>query len=154
VIDLLAPPPGFVVEIAPDMPTLRTSRLALQQVLLNLIGNAIKHRGSGSTVGRVVVSVAQAADPRRFHEFRVTDDGPGIDPRYHDRIFAIFQTLEPRDKVEGTGIGLALVRKTVEHVGGRVRVESAGPGTGATFAFTWPRHDALATTDPEALQHQ
>jgi signal transduction histidine kinase len=68
----------------------------------------------------------------------VSDDGPGIEPQYHDKIFVIFQTLEARDKVEGTGVGLSLVRKIGESQGGAVAVEST-PGSGATFRFTWPR---------------
>jgi signal transduction histidine kinase len=136
VVDLLAPPAGFAVELAHDLPVLTTTRLALQQVFMNLIGNAIKHHDRPQE-GRVSVSVADAGE---LYEFRVADDGPGIDPAYHEKVFVIFQTLEPRDKVEGTGIGLAIVKKTVERFGGAVRVESAGRGSrGATFAFTWPR---------------
>lgn len=67
----------------------------------------------------------------------MSDNGPGIAPAYHERIFGIFQTLHPRDAVEGTGIGLSLVRKIVESRGGRVWVESA-EGAGATFRFHWP----------------
>ncbi len=70
-------------------------------------------------------------------EFRVRDNGPGIDPEYHARIFEIFQTLRPRDEVEGSGMGLAIVKKTIESAGGRIWVESA-KGEGATFCFTWP----------------
>jgi signal transduction histidine kinase len=68
----------------------------------------------------------------------VADNGPGIAPEYHERIFGIFQTLQARDKVEGTGIGLSLVKKLVESRGGRIWVESPPQG-GATFRFTWPR---------------
>jgi signal transduction histidine kinase len=70
-------------------------------------------------------------------EFSVSDNGPGIDPRYHAKIFVIFQTLAPRDKVEGTGVGLALVKKIVESEGGEIIVDSR-LGEGATFRFTWP----------------
>jgi signal transduction histidine kinase len=68
----------------------------------------------------------------------VSDNGPGIAPEYHERIWGIFQTLAPRDKVEGTGIGLSVVKKIVESRGGRVSLESE-PGHGATFRFTWPK---------------
>jgi signal transduction histidine kinase len=71
-------------------------------------------------------------------EFSVADNGPGIAPEYHARIWVIFQTLRARDEVEGTGIGLSVVKKIVETRGGSVRVESA-VGQGATFFFTWPR---------------
>ena len=66
----------------------------------------------------------------------MSDNGPGIAPEYHERIWGIFQTLDARDKVEGTGIGLSLVKKIVEARGGRAWVESS-PGAGATFHFTW-----------------
>jgi signal transduction histidine kinase len=72
-----------------------------------------------------------------FWKFRVADDGPGIDPKYHDRIFQIFQTLRPRDEVENTGIGLTLVKKIIELYGGKVWVEST-PGAGCQFFFTFP----------------
>ena len=70
--------------------------------------------------------------------FEVSDNGPGIDPRYHDRIFRIFETLAPRDKVEGSGMGLALVKKIVQAHGGRIWLESQGPGQGSRFSFSWP----------------
>jgi signal transduction histidine kinase len=132
-IELLAPAPEVVIDVAPNMPTLVTERVPLQQVFMNLIGNAIKHSRRGDphvTVG-VVRTDGEAPD------FSVTDNGPGIAREYHERIFAIFQTLEARDKVEGTGIGLSVVKKIVEGRGGHVAVESA-PGRGATFRFTWP----------------
>jgi PAS domain S-box-containing protein len=134
-IDLLAPPPG-TVEIASPMPTIESDRLQFQQVFLNLIGNAIKH--AGRTDPRVTVTSRDAAESSRLVEFAVSDNGQGIDPQYHERIFVIFQTLAARDKVEGSGVGLSLVKKIVEGHGGRVWVESQ-PGEGATFRFTWPR---------------
>jgi light-regulated signal transduction histidine kinase (bacteriophytochrome) len=97
-----------------------------------LIGNAIKHAGAEEP--RIDVTWA---DKGEFLEFAVADNGHGIAPQYHDRIFAIFQTLEARDKVEGTGIGLSVVKKIVEGHRGRVWVES-DVGKGATFRFLWP----------------
>ena len=132
-IDLASPPPEFRVEAATDLPTLVADRTRLQQVFLNLISNAVKHHGRKD--GRVTVTWEDAGPMVRF---AVSDDGPGIDPRFHDRIFLIFQTLQPRDKVEGTGIGLALVKKIVESHGGTIQVESE-EGKGATFRFTWPK---------------
>ncbi len=133
VVDLLAPPPAFSIRIAPGLPTLQGERLPLQQVFHNLIGNAIKHHDRPD--GRVEIS---AADDGAFYRFAVADDGPGIAPQYHDKIFVIFQTLVPRDQVEGSGLGLSLVKKIVEQKGGRVWVESS-EGCGATFYFTWPK---------------
>ncbi|MBC8077791.1 MAG: hypothetical protein H7Y32_17075, partial [Chloroflexales bacterium] len=71
-------------------------------------------------------------------EFSVRDDGPGIAPQYHERAFTIFQTLAPRDRVEGSGLGLSLVKKIVESEGGAITLESQ-EGQGAIFRFTWPK---------------
>ena len=131
VIDLISPPEGAQITVGSDLPAIRTERLPLQQVFMNLIGNAIKHSNRGDS--------EIAIDGRRvgpFYEFSVSDNGPGIPPDYHDRIWGIFQTLESRDQVEGAGIGLALVKKIVESQKGRAWVESA-PGSGATFRFLW-----------------
>ena len=100
---------------------------------MNLVGNAVKHHDRAEGVVRV-----DAEEAGREWRFSVSDDGPGIPPRFHDKVFVIFQTLEARDKVEGTGLGLALVKKIVESQGGRVTLES-GVGRGATFRFTWPK---------------
>jgi signal transduction histidine kinase len=77
-------------------------------------------------------------DLENAYEFSVRDNGPGIAQEYQERIWGIFQTLAPRDKVEGTGIGLSVVKKIVESRSGRVWVESES-GQGATFCFTWPK---------------
>jgi signal transduction histidine kinase len=69
----------------------------------------------------------------------VADDGPGIEPKYHERIFQIFQTLRSRDEFESTGIGLTLVKKIIELYGGKIWVKSA-PGAGCRILFTLPQH--------------
>ena len=132
VVDLLAPPAAVRVEVEAGMPVLVTERLPLQQVLLNLIGNAVKFTPPEG--GRIRVSARQAEG---VWEISVADEGPGIAPEFQERIWGIFQTLESRDKVEGTGIGLSVVKKLVESRGGRVWVEST-PGEGAVFRFLWP----------------
>jgi signal transduction histidine kinase len=131
VADLLSPSEDVIIEMDAALPTILAEKLPLQQVFLNLIGNALKHAGRPDTVVTIT-----CRDAGRFCEFRVSDNGPGIAPEYRERIWGIFQTLEARDKVEGTGIGLALVKKLVEAQGGSVWVESQ-PGEGATFAFQW-----------------
>lgn len=133
VVELMAPPSSIKIEIAADLPEVKTEKVPLQQVFMNLLGNAIKH--AGATDPRVQIGW-QDAGP--FYEFSVTDNGPGIAPQYHERIFGIFQTLEARDKVEGTGIGLSVVQKIVDAKGGRVWVESE-VGQGAKFRFLWPK---------------
>jgi len=135
VVELLSPREGIAVDVMPEMPTVKTERVPLQQVFLNLIGNAIKHTGSEEPL----IQVAWR-DREAFVEFSVCDNGQGIAPQYHERIFGIFQTLEARDKVEGTGIGLSVVKKIVETKGGRVWVES-DIGQGAAFRFLWPRNE-------------
>lgn len=134
-VELLAPPAGVEVAIELPQPRLTTDRVALQQVFMNLIGNAIKHAAPHATPARVSVSCRDAG----LHwAFAVRDNGPGIAPAYHERIWGLFQTLQARDQVEGTGIGLSIVRKAVEAHGGRTWLESA-EGQGATFFFSWPK---------------
>jgi PAS domain S-box-containing protein len=135
VIGLLAPAPTVTIDVAAKMPWLQAERVPLQQVFLNLLGNAIKYSSAARPDVEIAIGWRDVGDAI---EFEVKDNGPGIDPRFHERIFLIFQTLAARDKVEGTGIGLSVVRKIVEARGGRVRVESA-PEAGATFRFTWPK---------------
>jgi signal transduction histidine kinase len=131
-IELLAPPDSPTIDVAPNLPAVRGERVALQQVLMNLIGNALKYAGDAAHV-RVDWS-----DEGDFVRFAVSDNGPGIAPQFHDRIWQIFQTLAPRDRVESTGIGLSVVKKLVETRGGRVDLQSE-VGRGSTFFFTWPR---------------
>lgn len=133
VVYLLAPPPDFQIRIG-AMPTIYTSRTQLELIFRNLIGNAIKHH-DGHTAGRVEI---EASCGEELIEFSVHDNGPGIDPQYHERIFGMFQTLMPRDDVEGSGMGLAIVKKAVEHRGGQIKIESQ-LGHGTTFCFTWPK---------------
>ncbi len=134
-VELLSPPSGLKITVADDLPVFRTKKVRLQQVFANLISNAVKHHDREE--GEIQVSGRRDGD---FYEFRVSDDGPGIPPQFQKKIFMIFQTLQPRDVVESTGVGLALVQKIVEGEGGHVEVESAGT-RGTTFIFTWPARD-------------
>jgi signal transduction histidine kinase len=140
VIELSAPSPAARIEVQPGMPELFTERVPLEQVFMNLIANAFKHAKRSDPHVRITVKAAGA-----WFEFAISDDGPGIAPEFHERIWGLFQTLEPRDTVEGTGIGLSVVKKIVESKGGRVWVDSR-EGEGATFGFTWPRTDREAVT--------
>ena len=132
-IDLLGIPDGFKIKILGEMPKFRTNLVPFQQVFYNLLSNAIKHSDRDS--GVVTVEAKEDGD---FYEFAVSDNGRGIAPQYHERIFEIFQTLEARDTFESTGIGLSIVKKAVENQGGKVTVESA-VGQGCTFRFTWKK---------------
>lgn len=131
--ELCSVPQGFQIVLPDSAPILRCPKAPLEQVFINLMGNAIKHHGSSG--GRVEVTWQDAG---RFVEFTVSDDGPGIPPRFHDRVFRMFTTLKPRDQVEGSGMGLALVKKLVETYGGTITLVS-DEGKGCTFRFTWPR---------------
>jgi signal transduction histidine kinase len=122
---------GIRVEIA-DLPDVVGDRIQLKQVFQNLVSNAIKFLGEQPDP---CISI-RCAYEQGFVRFEVADNGIGIDPAYHDKIFAIFQRLQDVD-VEGTGVGLAIVKKIVDQAGGVVRVRSA-KGDGAVFSFTWP----------------
>ena len=153
VVELIAPPAGTEIMIADGMAQVLAERVPLQQVFMNLVGNAVKYarRSEGAGNGAVEVRVFWSEAPTdpdapRLYRFSVADNGPGIAPQYHERVFGIFQTLQSRDQVEGTGIGLSVVKKIVEGQGGRVWVESA-EGQGATFHFTWPAAPVPYTAD-------
>ncbi|MCC6993178.1 MAG: CHASE3 domain-containing protein [Deltaproteobacteria bacterium] len=133
VVELATPPADAAIQLPSSAPIILTQRVLLQQVLLNLVSNAFKHAGKANPhLGIEVHDLGEAL------EFVLHDDGPGIDPAYHQRIFRMFQTLESRDKVEGAGIGLAVVQKIVDTVGGKIGLESA-VGRGATFRLAWPK---------------
>jgi len=133
VLSVTAPPDHFELVVTGDAPQLRAPRVPLELALRNLVQNAIKHHHGDR--GRIEIAVAEEAERVSIAVF---DDGPGIAPEFHERIFRMFQTLRPRDEVEGSGMGLAVVKKVVEAHGGVVTVESA-LGSGTTFRFTWPR---------------
>ena len=133
IIDSLSPPSNIKIAIAPELPTLQTDTISLRQVFANLISNAIKY--NDKQFGKIEISAQKRSD---CYEFAVTDNGPGIEPEHHERIFKIFQTLQARDTFESTGIGLSIVKKILEERGDSIRVRSQ-LGEGATFYFTW--HD-------------
>jgi PAS domain S-box-containing protein len=129
---VLSPPLGFQIVCDGTLPMLRTHRTPILVVLQNLIANGLKHHDRNE--GRITVTMKLV---NGVAEIRVSDDGPGIEPRFHERIFVIFQTLSSRDELESSGIGLAIVKKRVEAHGGRIWVESAPPARGTTVVFTW-----------------
>lgn len=113
-----------------------TYRLGLDQVLTNLVVNGLTH--SKSDTSKVRVTARRSASRTGFVEFVVEDDGPGVAPQYRDRVFGIFQTLEARDVFESTGVGLTIVKKLVDAVGGEIRVDDSELG-GAAFHLLWPQ---------------
>jgi PAS domain S-box-containing protein len=133
--EMQSPPEGMELDLPTDLPCFTTLTTPFEQVLRNLFSNAIKHHDR--PIGRIALRGGAAGDD--FYGFVVSDDGPGIPPQYHQRVFDMFQTLKPRDEVEGSGVGLALVRKIVENYGGTVKIESDGR-RGCNVHFTWPRN--------------
>ena len=123
------------------MPTLYADRLQLGQVFSNLISNSLKHHGGDK--GKIRISAESYGE---VYQFSVCDNGQGIAPEYHDKVFMIFQTLVSSDFESSTGIGLALVKKIVEEHGGTIRLESA-VGEGACFYFTWPKKQSPENTE-------
>lgn len=133
VVDLQAAPAHIRVTVAPGLPVVVVEPTRIQQVFHNLVSNAIKYMDKAD--GRVEVACADAGADWRFS---VSDNGPGIEARHFERIFQLFQTLASRDRVESTGVGLALVKKIVEMYHGQCGVESV-MGQGSTFWFTLPK---------------
>ncbi len=132
---LSTPSEKFKLKVKGKLPVFTTFMVPLEQVFRNLFSNAIKHhdREDGSII--VWCDDNKQAD---FYTFVVQDDGPGIESRHHEVIFKIFKSLKSRDEVEGSGLGLALIKKIVTNYGGEIWVESQ-VGEGASFYFTWPK---------------
>jgi len=145
--ELLDPDEQFKFEIDVPLQLVEVPETPLRQILINLSTNAIKHhdRRVGTisvkaelVTGRLVVAVA--------------DDGPGIDPRFHERIFKLFQTLQSRDTVEGSGLGLSFVLKHLNRHGGQIQVLSdPAQGRGTTFIFDLPARLAVSEFEETAM---
>lgn len=133
VLEMLDPPATIRISIPPNLPVVKGDRIRLSQVFQNLLSNALNFMDKPD--GRITIG---CKDGGAFWMLSVSDNGPGISPQHHERIFQIFQTLHARDEHESTGIGLAIVKKIVELHGGTIWVESA-PGQGSTFFFTLPK---------------
>jgi len=130
--DLIVPS-GTTVIIENQLPVMRVVKIHIEQVFSNLLSNAVKYNTNANPV--IKVRYQEAGD---YHQFAISDNGPGIERKYFEKIFEIFQTLQERDAFESTGIGLAIVKKIIEDNKGSITVEST-PGQGTKFIFTWPK---------------
>jgi len=122
------------IKVDDTLPTFTTQKTPLEQVFRNLINNAIKHHDRKSI--SIEITAKQNGE---FISFSVKDDGPGIAPEYHERIFEMFKTLKPRDEIEGSGMGLTIIKKLLDAQGGKIRVESQIGKRGTNFIFDWKK---------------
>ncbi len=132
IIDLVADAENVTVKVPVGLPDIKGVKVRIGQVFQNLISNAIKHNDKPAV--EIEISFSKTA---RSTIFRLTDNGPGIDKKFHEKIFEVFRTLKSRDDMESTGIGLSLVKKIIELHGGRIWVESE-VGKGTSFVFSLP----------------
>ena len=131
---LQSPPEQFSLKIIDALPRFNTLSAPLEVVFRNLLGNAIKHHDKPN--GIITVSFDEAD---KMYQFTITNDGPGIAKEHQEQIFQMFKTLKSRDEVEGSGMGLAIIKKIVELHGGRISV-SSDSDRGVSFVFTWPKN--------------
>ncbi|NTW99344.1 MAG: PAS domain S-box protein [Geobacteraceae bacterium] len=132
-IEMVSPPGHIRVEVKGGLPKVKGDRTRMQQVFQNLLSNAVKYMDKEE--GMIEIGSREA--PEEW-EIYVKDNGPGIEEKYHEKIFQIFQTLSPRDERESTGIGLTIVKKIVEGYGGEVKVVSE-VGKGSEFRVKLPK---------------
>jgi len=135
IIDSIAPPENITITIENELPLVECQETRIIQVFQNLLSNAVKYMDKPD--GQIRIGCVEEAD---FWKFSVADNGPGIEEKHFERIFKIFQTLVPRDEVESTGVGLAVVKKIIEMYGGKIWVESK-VGQGSTFFFTLAKQE-------------
>lgn len=133
IFTLLDPEKGIKLEVVGVLPVIETLQVPLELVFRNLIGNAIKHHDKPHGVIRVSV-----VESSQQYEFTVEDDGPGIESKHHNQIFKLFKTLKPRDEVEGSGMGLSIIKKILAYYNQDITVISDGK-SGTQFIFSWPK---------------
>ncbi|MEQ9565209.1 MAG: ATP-binding protein, partial [Pseudomonadales bacterium] len=132
VLDLYVPSDRFQVRLPDDLPQVFAPLAAVELVFRNIVMNSVKHHDKEQ--GAISVS-SETADDEVI--FTLSDDGPGIPAEYQEKVFRLFQTLKSRDELEGSGMGLALVKKTMEIHDGRVEILSDGKN-GTSFILAWP----------------
>lgn len=131
---LLDPPPEFELKLDDQLPIFNTLSTPLEVIFRNLIGNAIKHHDRPN--GMISISAIECDS---YYQFSIANDGPGIEPKHHEQIFEMFKTLRPRDEVEGSGMGLSIIKKMLDYHGQKISVSSNGE-RGVSFSFSWPKH--------------
>ena len=143
IIDTIAPPENIAITIEDELPVVKCEEIRIMQVFQNLLSNAVKYMDKPQ--GQVRIGCVEEDG---FWKFSIADNGPGIEEAHYEKIFQIFQTLSPRDEVEGTGVGLSVVKKIVELYGGKIWVESK-PGERSTFFFTLPKQESEVVDDAQ-----
>ncbi len=133
IINRIAPPENITITIENELPVIEYEATRITQVFHNLLSNAVKYMDKPRGQIRV-----DCLEEESCWKFSIADNGPGIEERYFEKIFQMFQTLSPRDEVESTGVGLTVVKKIIEMYGGRIWVESV-VGEGSTFFFMLPK---------------
>jgi two-component system sensor kinase FixL len=146
VIDTVAPPENIEISIENQLPEIECEETRMTQIFQNLLSNAVKYMDKPK--GRIRIGCVEEND---FWKFSVADNGPGIEEKYFERVFRIFQTLSPRDEFESTGVGLTVVKKIVELYGGRIWIESK-IGKGSNFFFTLSKREVEAGGKNAKLQ--
>ncbi len=134
IVDAVDFPKSFTIKVPEFMPTIYSVKIPLQQIFQNLISNATNHHDRQEGIIEV-----QYEDRGSFCEFSVVDDGPGIAPEFQGRAFEMFQTLQSRDKTEGTGLGMSIIKKLVEWQDGKVWIDSEKGKRGTAIRFLWPK---------------
>ena len=130
IIEAAAFPANVHIQINSPLPTMKLAKYPIIQVFSNLISNAVKHNDKEQI--EIDIACVQQADDWLFY---IKDNGPGIEEQFHEKVFQIFQTLKTKDETNSTGIGLSVVRKIIDSIGGKIWIESK-PGKGCTFFFT------------------
>ena len=131
IINDMQPASGLEIELPKELPALKAPRGTLRSIFFQLIQNAIRFNKKDRKVVRIYYT-----EKNSHYEFIIEDNGPGIAPEYQEKVFDLFHTLQPKDVVETTGIGLTLVRRNLKAFGEDIRIESE-PGYGSKFIFTW-----------------
>jgi PAS domain S-box-containing protein len=144
IIDALAPSENITIKIENELPVMECGKTCVTQVFQNLLSNAIKFMDKPQ--GHIRIS---CVEEESCWKFSIADNGPGIEEKYFEKIFQMFQTLRPRDEFESTGVGLTVVKKIIEVHGGRIWVESK-VGEGSTFFFTVPKQ-RVSVEEEESL---